>query len=277
MPSTQQPKTAETRRFQLDDQTVAWQLPDSSDDLNLDTAAEQLNTLLTRGRLLARKTAETYRDAGILLSQIKRRVGHGKFTPWVKEHTDLSPRRARELMVLARRWGEIEEWAEMAGFDLNGAAFEKVMQAFKFKDKPEMRPDEDQQHRLKLNSPVMVLKSHHAAADSPSAWEQAKGRELAPGWVETTSPPAVTQELEVARVSGYGLEAIDKRLRQALSYLAMAEIFSGNYAGHSYLSEAGQERLAAVMDEIEERLPETRLLREQGKQHPYRPSNEGLF
>jgi hypothetical protein len=68
--------------------------------VSIDAAAEELNRLHDSIAGKLRSTVEDAIHAGEILAEVKTRVGHGNFLPWLKLHCKFSERTARNYMQL---------------------------------------------------------------------------------------------------------------------------------------------------------------------------------
>ena len=81
---------------------------DASRPRNLATLANEINDLHDRAIEAATTAIEHARACGELLNQVKARLGHGNFLPWLEENCRVKPRQAQKFMKLAREGAAIE-------------------------------------------------------------------------------------------------------------------------------------------------------------------------
>jgi hypothetical protein len=74
----------------------------SAELLPLDTLASQINAEHAKVRELAVSAVEHAARCGELLLQVKAKLPHGQWLPWLREHCEVSPRAAQGYIRLAR-------------------------------------------------------------------------------------------------------------------------------------------------------------------------------
>jgi hypothetical protein len=69
--------------------------------------ARQINAAHEECEHALRAGMQHARQAGQLLLEVKARVGHGKWLPWLKANVGFSARTAQRYMLVAERWDEL--------------------------------------------------------------------------------------------------------------------------------------------------------------------------
>lgn len=76
-------------------------------DKNLGELASEINAAHRFGAVHCARGLDSFRKAGELLAQAKKRVGHGRWIRWVKKHLEFGERQAQKYMRLACEWGRL--------------------------------------------------------------------------------------------------------------------------------------------------------------------------
>jgi len=95
-----------------------------SEDAPLQSLAAQVNAAHEHACASVRAGLDSAREAGSVLLEVKGRLRHGEFLPWVAAHTQLSARTAQGYMRLSRKWPLLaagEDTQRVAHLSLRGA------------------------------------------------------------------------------------------------------------------------------------------------------------
>ena len=99
-------------------------ITDTSRSTALQPLAARINAAHDNACASVRAGLDYARQAGDALIEVKQRLTHGAFLPWVAEHTNLGARTAQGYMRLAREWPRLvasEDAQRVADLPLRGA------------------------------------------------------------------------------------------------------------------------------------------------------------
>lgn len=89
-------------------------------DHSIDDLVLEFERKYRQSRLGLRRTLEDSRDAGCLLAQIRDRLAHGEWLPWLQEHCEIKKSAAYELIWVAEHWDDLLAQFETAHFQRAG-------------------------------------------------------------------------------------------------------------------------------------------------------------
>lgn len=78
-----------------------------STNLVLNTTAVEINRLHHAAQRSAGEALQLAKQAGDLLLEVKEKLGHGEFLPWLAEHCEVGERQAQRYMRLSKNWEAI--------------------------------------------------------------------------------------------------------------------------------------------------------------------------
>lgn len=213
-----------------------------STELSLDEMAAKIKEGVAECDLLFKRTAEHAVAVGELLIGAKARVGHGKWRRWVEGELGLKMRSVQGYMKLARQWTEVQEWAKVSGFKLDGTAAHKVLTCWK--ESKFYRKDDYESAMMQTQAKKPVLKAMKSAQGAA----EAVGKNYPWNDVKPDAPDAPEEEPPVFFPRYIKLT----RLSDAKHLLWQAAELLSNAHGESYLSETGVQSLEALISEVEQ-------------------------